>query len=125
MTNDKGELDLVAMFRTILADKEAKKVFLAMPREEQLLAILGIQAYTGNELAKTQSALGDLSDTVKKNERNAVAYRRKREEKEGNGNDDTSDMPMTQKIVKTVKNRFDQLMTLALVLYVIIQGRAP
>lgn len=33
-------------------DDDARKVFLAMPRNEQLLAILGMQAYMRNELAK-------------------------------------------------------------------------
>jgi hypothetical protein len=56
------------MLDAVQADREAKKVFLAMPREEQLLAILGLIAFTNAQLAQVQ--------------RDAIHYRAEREQKE-------------------------------------------
>ena len=105
-------MDVHEMFPRLAMDKEAKQVFLAMPREEQLLAILGMQAWSSNELAKTQRDVASLRDDLE-------MYRRKREEKE-NGNDNT----ITQKIVKTVKQRFDTLIMLATLIYLIFNQKA-
>lgn len=56
------------MLDTVQADREAKKVFLAMPREEQLLAILGMIAFINSQLAITQ--------------RENIEYREQREHQE-------------------------------------------
>jgi hypothetical protein len=106
-------MDVHEMFQRIAMDKEAKKVFLAMPREEQLLAILGMQAWSSNELAKTQKDVASLRDDLE-------MYRRKREEKENGHSDNT----VTQKIVKTVKQRFDTLIMLATLIYLIFNQKA-
>ncbi len=42
------------MIDSVQADREAKKVFLAMPREEQLLAILGMIAFLTAQIASLQ-----------------------------------------------------------------------
>lgn len=39
------------MLDVVQADREARRVFLAMPREEQILALLGVTAYLSNEFA--------------------------------------------------------------------------
>ena len=42
------------MIDSVQADREAKKVFLSMPREEQLLAILGMIAFLTTQIANLQ-----------------------------------------------------------------------
>lgn len=120
MSNDKGDLNVLEMLQKIRMEPDAKKVFLAMQREDQLLAMLGIQAYNVNETAKALRAIDELEKKVATNERKAVAYRKAREEKEGETIDfDSEGTPMTQKIVTTVKKRFDQLITMGLLIYLI------
>lgn len=56
MTND-GKITpsgIKEMLDAVQADREAKKVFLAMPREEQLLAILGMIAFLTSQFAQLQ-----------------------------------------------------------------------
>lgn len=61
--------DIQDMLEMVQADREAKKVFLAMPREEQLLAILGMIAYLGNQIAKSQKESIEYRQTREKEER--------------------------------------------------------
>jgi len=58
------------MLDAVQADRDAKRVFLAMPREEQLLAILGMIAFLNSSLAGMQ--------------KEAIEYRGKRELQEQN-----------------------------------------
>ena len=56
------------ILEAVQADREARKVFLSMPREEQLMAILGMIAYTNDQLAKLQ--------------KETIEYRQQRERRE-------------------------------------------
>ena len=56
------------MLDLVQADRDAKQVFLSMPREEQLLAILGMISFTNSQLANIQ--------------RENIEYRGKRERQE-------------------------------------------
>lgn len=70
MTPDKLTSNSIKeMLDTVQADREAKKVFLAMPREEQLLAILGMITFLTSQFAQMQ----------KEN----IEYRQERERREG------------------------------------------
>lgn len=76
VTNNKiTSNSLQEMLETVQADREAKKVFLAMPREEQLLAILGMLAFTNSQLALLQKEFIE-------HKADAVKYRADREERE-------------------------------------------
>jgi len=46
-----SEFSIADVIEEVQMDENAKKVFLAMPREEQLLAILGMIAYLRSEIA--------------------------------------------------------------------------
>ena len=68
-----GEIEITPksikqMLDAVQADRDAKRVFLAMPREEQLLAILGLIAFTNSQLANMQ--------------KESIEYRNKREKQE-------------------------------------------
>lgn len=71
--------DISELLRSVQQDREAKKVFLAMQREEQLLAILGMLAFFSSRLANMESSVigmkGDF-DLMQSESRNA---RRQRE----------------------------------------------
>ena len=56
------------MLDAVQADRDAKRVFLAMPREEQLLAILGMISFLNSSLANMQ--------------KDAIEYRNRRESQE-------------------------------------------
>lgn len=75
MTNDpkiRSE-DIRELLETVKANREARQVFLAMTREDQLLAILGMIAFNSSQIASMQKDL--------------LTYRHDREEKE-KGRDD-------------------------------------
>lgn len=55
--------DIREILQSVQQDREAKKVFLAMPREEQLMAILGMLAFTNSQLAILQKELIELKET--------------------------------------------------------------
>jgi len=74
------------MLGAVQADKEARQVFLSMPREEQLLAILGMIAFLSSQIAGLQ--------------KDAIDYRHKREEIEDGHSQEV--MNTTQKIVKAI-----------------------
>ena len=59
----------------VQADRESKRVFLSMPREEQLLSILGVMAYVNSQVAI-------LLSRVEKLESNNNEYREMREQRE-------------------------------------------
>ena len=46
--------NLREMLELVQADREARQVFLSMPREDQLLSILGMIAYTNSQIANLQ-----------------------------------------------------------------------
>ena len=56
------------MLDAVQADRDAKQVFLKLPREEQLLAILGMITFTNAQLAQLQKDM--------------IEYRAEREQKE-------------------------------------------
>lgn len=48
------ETSIKELLESVQADREAKQVFLAMPRNEQLLAILGMIAFNTQQIARLQ-----------------------------------------------------------------------
>ncbi len=133
------------IFEAIQMDEDAKKVFLAMPREEQLLAILGMQSFVRSELVNVKKDLIDVRSDLNTFKRESLEYRGQRERRERNmlgelqGDDE---MSTTQKIVREITNqlqaRFDfwvwfrdkvlpqviALITLA-ILYLTFGGKVP
>lgn len=86
---------IMEMLQAVQADKEAKKVFLAMPREEQLLAILGMISFINAQFVNLQ--------------KDQIEYRREREKKEERQSDiliDTGEK-IAIGIKKVMGERFD------------------
>ena len=98
MTISKIEIEQIL----IHLDDDARDSFLAMPREDQLLVILGMEGSNSNRLAIVEKWQIDF-------QREARLYREQRENKE-NGDDDEI-MGITQKMAKIVARelakRFD------------------
>ncbi len=92
-----NKADFTEMFDAVQMDPDARKVFIAMEREEQLLAILGMQAWIRSELVVIKkdviSTKSDLDEFKKESRR----YRVRREKREGTAEDDDT-MTTTQKI---------------------------
>jgi hypothetical protein len=105
------------IFDAVQMDPDAKRVFLNMPREEQLLAILGMQAWTRSELVNVQRMVLDTRDDLASFKEESRRERTKRELREsrlpsGNTDDDQEDeTSITQKvareIAKALAQRFD------------------
>ncbi len=97
------------IFEAIQMDDEAKKVFLAMPREEQLLAILGMQSWTRAELVNVKKDVINVRGDLTEFKRESREYRVKRERKENHllGDLEGDDgMSTTQKIVREIAKEF-------------------
>ena len=106
--------DFSAMLESIQMDEDAKKVFMAMPREEQLAAILGIQAWTRSELVNIKKEQIQLRQDFNESKKESLQYRIRREKQEKRllgGLEGDDEMSTTQKIVREIKkefsNRFD------------------
>ena len=99
------------IFEAIQMDPEAKKAFLAMPREEQLLTILGMQSFIRSELANVKKDVIDVRSDLTEFKKESRAYRVQREKQEKKmlgsleGDDELS---TTQKIVREVAKAFSQ-----------------
>lgn len=65
------EHSIKEMLEAVQADRDARKAFLAMPREEQLLAILSMIAYTNSQLAIIQKEQFDQRNDMKEFKREA------------------------------------------------------
>ncbi len=89
-------------FRKILSevkiDREGRAVFLAIPREEQLLAILGIIAYISNRLSNLEKGHINFEKELRD-------YRKEREDKESKY--DSEIMNITQKIANEIRKAFE------------------
>lgn len=70
--------DIRELLDAVQTDRDARKVFLAMPREEQLMAILGMIAYSSSRLANVESSLIGLKDDFGRMERENRNARRAR-----------------------------------------------
>lgn len=80
MTNDDPRLtkeDIKELLEAVQADREARQVFLSMPREDQLLSILGMIAYVNSQIASIQ--------------RDNIDYRHSRETREKDRNQSLQD----------------------------------
>jgi hypothetical protein len=139
-----AKVDFQEIFDAVQMDENAKKVFLSMPREEQLLAILGINAWTRSELAVVKKDVVSIQADLEETRRDLVSYRikRERQERESREYDDDATITNTQKIAKEVAKalaqRFDfwtwfrdrvlptvvTIITLA-ILYFVFGGRIP
>jgi hypothetical protein len=106
------------IFDAVQMDPEAKQVFLNMPREEQLLAILGMQAWTRSELVNVQRMVLDTRDDLasfKEESRRERAKREMRESRLTSGrevydeqDDETSiTQKVAKEIAKAMAQRFD------------------
>jgi hypothetical protein len=130
MTINKKELESLVKMEM---DEEAKRTFLAMVREEQLLAIMGMQAYIRSDLANVKKKQMDFEQELRQ-------YRMQRERREDEH--DHEIMNTTQKIVKALQeakaNEFNagiwfrdkvlpgiiSLITLG-ILYLVFGGKLP
>lgn len=83
--------DISELLDTVKSDPEARQVFLAMSREDQLLSILGMIAFTNSQVARLQKEM--------------LAYRRERERKEKQ----VGDLALTtgSKIAAGIKKEFE------------------
>lgn len=106
------------MLDSVQADKDAKKVFLNMPREEQLLAILGMIAYTNSVLANVQkeqieqrAALNSFKDEVRNSREERKQIEKDLADKLGvdfrftDPEDET--LTTTQKVMAVIARRLD------------------
>ena len=99
------------IFEAIQMDPDAKKAFLAMSREEQLLAILGMQSFIRSEVANVEKDLINLGTEFHEFKKESVNYRIRREKQEKKllgsleGDDD---MSTTQKIAREIAKAFSQ-----------------
>lgn len=101
MTISKNDMEQIL---NIDMDVDIRKTFLSMPREEQLLAILGMLSYSRSEMAivkKTQIEFGQDLGAFKKELREV---RRERERREQQHEDDL--LSTTQKIAKEITKAF-------------------
>jgi len=106
------------MLDTVQADKDARKVFLAMPREEQLLAILGMITYTNSLLANLQKEQIDQRRDIEDFKEELRHSRNERQQMEKDlaeklGVDikftrpDGDSMSTTEKVMAVIAKRFD------------------
>jgi hypothetical protein len=104
------KVDFQEIFDAVQMDENAKKVFLAMPREEQLLAILGMNAWTRSELAIVKKDVVNIQGELEETRRDLISYRikRERQERENREYSDDETVTTTQKIVKEVAKAFAQ-----------------
>lgn len=97
MTNDPviSHAEIMELLETVKADKDARRVFLMMTREDQLLAILGMIAFTNSQVANMQKDL--------------LTYRNDREKKEQNRGDFLMDTAakIAEGVRKELAGRFD------------------
>jgi hypothetical protein len=103
-------LNFQDIFDAVQMDENAKKVFLSMPREEQLLAILGINAWTRSELAIVKKDVVNIQEGLEETRRDLISYRFKRERQERESREYADDevIGVTEKIVKEVGKAFAQ-----------------
>lgn len=91
MTN---KIDFTEMFDAIQMDVDAKKVFLSMQRDEQLLAILGMQAWMREEQSKIMRRVIDIERDL-------------HTKKGSNYREDDRKLTTSQKIMNVLTKRFD------------------
>jgi hypothetical protein len=97
------------LFDTVQMDPEAKQVFLAMPREEQLLAIIGMQAWLRSDVANVKKDVIETKSDLKEFKREMNSYRMRREKKEEDRERGGEELlTTTQKIVREVSKAFSQ-----------------
>lgn len=120
--NKLTSIDIKGMLDLVKADREAKQVFLAMPREDQLLAILGMIAYNSNQNAQLQKSQAELSEDVDALRKENRTARRQRETLEKqlaekmsiniHHDDDTTQLSTTEKVIAALSKRFGRLTNL-------------
>ena len=105
-----AKVDFQEIFDAVQMDENAKKMFLSMPMEEQLLAILGINAWTRAELAVVKKDVVEIQEGLEETRRDLVSYRikRERQERESREHNDDETITTTQKILKEVAKAFAQ-----------------
>jgi hypothetical protein len=99
------------IFDAVQMDENAKKVFLAMPREEQLLAIVGMQAWMRSELVNIKRDVLETKKDLEESKKETLQYRvrRERQEKKLLGSLEGDDqMSTTQKIVREIAKEFSK-----------------
>lgn len=117
---------IMDMLNAVRADKDAKQVFLAMSREDQLLSILGMIAFTNSQIANMQ--------------KEHVSYRQERERKEVTHDNKLIDTGekiaigiqnvMTEKFgrwTKLADSILDKVITIVIIgiLYLVFGGKLP
>jgi hypothetical protein len=99
------------IFDAVQMDENAKKVFLAMPREEQLLAIVGMQAWMRSELVNIKRDVLETKKDMEETKKETLQYRvrRERQEKKLLGSLEGDDqVSTTQKIVREIAKEFSK-----------------
>jgi len=89
--------DLEDLIKTDM-DEGAKRAFLSMTREEQLLAILGMQSYIRAKVSTIEKRQIDFEDELR-------IYRIERESKERKQRDDV--LSTTQKVIREITKAMD------------------
>jgi hypothetical protein len=79
MTNNPvlSHTDILELLQAVKQDKEARQVFLSMNREDQLLSILGIIAYTNSQLVILQKEFIEHKNDAKRYRMNREAQEKK------------------------------------------------
>jgi hypothetical protein len=130
-----NKTDFAEIFDAVQMDDGAKKVFLNMAREEQLLAILGMQAWMRSELVAVRKEVINTKDDLGEFKKESRRYRIRREKQEGSQLSEDETMSTTEKISQQMNKPWIwfrdkvlpgivQLATLAL-LYFIFGGKIP
>jgi hypothetical protein len=99
------------LFQAVQMDDDAKRVFLAMSREEQLLAILGMQSFVRSEVATVKKDIIDVRQDLnefKKETRSYRVHRERQEKKMFGGEEGDDEMSTTQKIAKEIAKALSQ-----------------
>src|SRR5574339_400198 len=94
MTN---KINFSEIFDQVQMDPEAKSVFIKMPRDEQLLAILGMQAWMRSEQANLTKRVIDLERDVRGMRKADSKYYR----------EDDNKLSTSEKIINVLTKRFD------------------
>lgn len=87
-------INFAEIFDAVQMDENAKKVFLAMGRDEQLLAILGMQAWMRNEIASVNKRVIDVERSLRT--KRGTGYR-----------EDDAKLSTSEKVMAVLTKRLD------------------
>ena len=102
------------MLALVQMDEAARLVFLSMSREEQLLAILGMEAYIRGEVAKLQKNVAQINQELGDYRMQFAEFRKQRDmdnkrtfgDLQGDGHQSTT-QKIIMEVTKQLNSRFD------------------